>query len=89
MNGTVTTMALHGICNLDMKKKILLNIILPPLDPNKFTFRSYKIMPRAQSVHAYVNAAFLLKINVADLTVESASICFGGIHQNVKFCLIQ
>ncbi|XP_053684269.1 uncharacterized protein LOC128734228 [Sabethes cyaneus] len=82
INGTVTTAPLNAICNMEMNKKILLNIILSPLDSNKFEFRSFKIMSRAQSVHAYVNAAFLLEINSRDLTVKSASICFGGIHRN-------
>lgn len=34
-------------------------------------------MPRAQNAHAYVNAAFLLKLS--QLKVEEANICFGGI----------
>lgn len=34
-------------------------------------------MPRAQNAHAYVNAAFLLKLNGG--IVSSARICFGGI----------
>lgn len=34
-------------------------------------------MPRSQNAHAYVNAAFLLKLS--NTTVESALICFGGI----------
>ncbi len=37
-------------------------------------------MPRAQNAHAYVNAAFLLKMNGGQ--VSSARICFGGIEPN-------
>lgn len=37
-------------------------------------------MPRAQNAHAYVNAAFLLKITAG--IVSSARICFGGITPN-------
>lgn len=37
-------------------------------------------MPRAQNAHAYVNAAFLLKMNGGK--VSSARICFGGISPN-------
>ncbi|XP_037034825.1 indole-3-acetaldehyde oxidase-like isoform X2 [Bradysia coprophila] len=62
----------------DMTKKVLLNVKLPTLDPTTYKFRSYKIMPRAQNAHAYVNAAFLFKFN-GDI-VESARICFGGIN---------
>ncbi|XP_055537410.1 uncharacterized protein LOC129725501 [Wyeomyia smithii] len=81
-DGTITTLPLHAICTIEMKKKILLNVILPPLDPNRFDFKSYKVMPRAQSVHAYVNAAFLVEIKTSLSTVESVSICFGGIHKD-------
>lgn len=34
-------------------------------------------MPRSQNAHAYVNAAFLLKLS--QTIIETASICFGGI----------
>lgn len=55
-----------------------------PLPARKFTFRSYKIMPRAQNAHAYVNAGFLFEFNnnIREL-VTSARICFGGINAKV------
>ncbi|KAJ6644053.1 Xanthine dehydrogenase [Pseudolycoriella hygida] len=77
-NGTTTTsVSVADYLQTDMTKKVLLNVKLPLLDPNLYKFRSYKIMPRAQNAHAYVNAAFLLKFN-GDV-VDSARICFGGI----------
>lgn len=42
--------------------------------------KNLQIMPRAQNAHAYVNAAFLLKMNGGK--VSSARICFGGIAPN-------
>lgn len=45
-----------------------------------FVFEKIQIMPRAQNAHAYVNAAFLLKMNGGK--VSSARICFGGIEPN-------
>jgi xanthine dehydrogenase/oxidase len=63
----------------DMKKKVITKIILPAYDPAKFIFRSYKIMPRAQNAHAYVNAAFLLQFN-EEQKIASAKLCFGGIN---------
>lgn len=36
-------------------------------------------MPRAQNSHAYVNAAFLLQMNMPEGKVVYARICFGGI----------
>lgn len=37
-------------------------------------------MPRAQNAHAYVNAAFLFKVEKPSNQVVSANICFGGIE---------
>ncbi|XP_062544106.1 uncharacterized protein LOC134211342 [Armigeres subalbatus] len=81
--GKLSTVSPLDFCDIDMTKKILLNVVLPPLDPAIYEFRSYKIMPRAQNVHAYVNAAFLFKFNPEKTTIASASICYGGI--NAKF----
>lgn len=67
-----------------MSKKLILNIILPPLDSKFYVFRSFKIMPRAQNAHAYVNAAFLLKFNQDKTKVEAATVCFGGINPIVS-----
>lgn len=72
------------LINMDMHKKMILNIIIPPLDPKTHVFRSFKIMPRAQNAHAYVNGAFLVKFNANHSTLDFASICFGGIHPNVS-----
>jgi xanthine dehydrogenase/oxidase len=66
----------------DMKKKVLLTITLPAYDPAKFIFRSFKIMPRAQNAHAYVNAGFLLELNEQKTAIVSSRICFGGIDSN-------
>lgn len=66
--------------SFDMNKKLLTKVTLPSYDPLKFIFRSYKIMPRAQNAHAYVNSAFLIELNAQKTSVVSAKICFGGIH---------
>ncbi|XP_037049555.1 xanthine dehydrogenase-like [Bradysia coprophila] len=63
--------------HLDMTKKLILNVILPKLDPTTYSFRSYKVMPRAQNSHAYVNAGFLFEFKNG--LVNNARICFGGI----------
>lgn len=71
--------------SLDMRQKVILNVVLPRLDSKKFEFRSYKIMPRAQNAHALVNAAFLFEFETTDMkkSVKSCRICYGGI--NPKF----
>ncbi|XP_001654510.2 xanthine dehydrogenase [Aedes aegypti] len=81
--GKILTVSPNEFCNIDMSKKILLSVVLPPLDPQIYDFRSYKIMARAQSVHAYVNAAFLFKFSPGRTSIQSASVCYGGI--NAKF----
>ncbi|XP_035910085.1 xanthine dehydrogenase 1-like [Anopheles stephensi] len=65
---------------LDMQKKVLKSITLPALDISRYQFRSFKVMPRSQNAHAYVNGAFLVKFAEGGVTVESAKICFGGIN---------
>lgn len=65
--------------NLDMHKKIITKIVIPKLDVNKFIYKSYKIMPRSQNAHAYVNAGFLVEFNDEKNKVLSARICYGGI----------
>ena len=47
-----------------MDKHILLKILLPQLDPKTHVFKSFKITPRSQNAHAYVNAAFLVSCAV-------------------------
>lgn len=65
---------------LDMKHKVILNIVLPKLPPNEFVFRSYKIMPRAQNAHAMINAGFLFEFDNR-MSVKSCRICYGGINR--------
>ncbi|XP_034488431.1 indole-3-acetaldehyde oxidase [Drosophila innubila] len=61
------------------RKLLLKAFLLPSYPKDKFIYDSYKIMPRAQNAHAYVNAAFLLEMD-SDSKVKSARICFGGIR---------
>lgn len=74
----VTTVSIAEYLSIDMNKKLILSVTLPRLDPSVYSYRSYKIMPRAQNAHAYVNAGFLIKIEQQKVT--SARICYGGIH---------
>ncbi|XP_070499175.1 uncharacterized protein [Chironomus tepperi] len=78
--GNTTDLSAKNFISTNMQKKLLTKITLPAYDSKKFVFGSYKIMPRAQNAHAYVNAAFLMEIT--DKKVVSAKICFGGINPN-------
>nr|XP_034832955.1 xanthine dehydrogenase-like [Maniola hyperantus] len=64
----------------DMKGKILLNVIFPPLSLET-KIVTYKIMPRSQSVHALVHAGFLYKLS-ANHTVQDCKIVYGGLSPN-------
>ncbi|XP_063625275.1 xanthine dehydrogenase/oxidase-like [Cydia splendana] len=63
---------------VDMRSKVILNILLPPLG-HDYQFESFKVMPRAQSAHAIVNAAFLYRLDSSS-TVKEARIVFGAIN---------
>ncbi|CAO1351447.1 unnamed protein product [Diamesa serratosioi] len=78
MNSPVT-ISPKEFLNTNMNKKVITKISLPALDASKFVFKTYKIMPRAQNAHAYVNAGFLIEFNDTKTEVKSARVCFGGI----------
>ncbi|KAH8347445.1 hypothetical protein KR059_010727 [Drosophila kikkawai] len=62
-------------------KLVLGGFILKAYPKDRFLFSSYKILPRAQNVHAYVNAGFLIEWqNIQRRIVRSARICFGNIR---------
>lgn len=65
--------------NVSMRRKVIGKIIFPSLNSSEFTFRSYKIMVRAQNAGSIVNAAFLLEMNATKDIVKSARICYGAI----------
>ncbi|XP_075210160.1 xanthine dehydrogenase-like [Lycorma delicatula] len=75
---------LEYIMNTDMNKKVITSIVLPPWNNSAYVFRSYKIMPRTQNAHAYVNAGFIFKIDKNDKckVQEKPRIVFGGINPN-------
>nr|QIJ45704.1 aldehyde oxidase [Glyphodes pyloalis] len=65
----------------DMKGKIIVNVLLPPLS-KCCSFKSYKIMPRSQNAHAVVNAGFLFKFQQNTNLLEKATLTFGSISPN-------
>lgn len=74
-------MAVHlsprDFITFDMKDHIIQDIVLPSYTTD-VKFQSYKIMPRAQNVHAYVNAGFLYKFN--NQIITSATVVIGNIN---------
>ncbi|XP_076651937.1 uncharacterized protein LOC143358591 [Halictus rubicundus] len=65
----------------DMKHKLIYSIVLPALG-SEYSYRTFKIMPRAQNAHAHVNAGFLLKLDGTGNVLEKPNIIFGGIHKD-------
>ncbi|XP_059612684.1 xanthine dehydrogenase/oxidase-like [Phlebotomus argentipes] len=78
--GRTRSVSVANFLKMDMKRRIILKIRLPAMDPVRDILRTFKIMPRAQNSHAYVNAGFLFKFTESRRRVLSAKICYGGIH---------
>ncbi|XP_059612857.1 uncharacterized protein LOC132259308 [Phlebotomus argentipes] len=80
-SGKTTDLSLVDYLKFDMKKKVILKVTLPALDPSRIFVRTFKIMPRAQNAHAYVNAAFVYEFaDSSKAKLTKATICFGGIN---------
>ncbi|XP_061392390.1 uncharacterized protein LOC133327873 [Musca vetustissima] len=74
------TMSLSDYLKDSTSKSVIISFELPPYPKETFIFKSYKIMPRAQNAHAYVNSAFLLEVDPSTGVVKNCRICFGGIR---------
>ncbi|XP_017144225.2 indole-3-acetaldehyde oxidase [Drosophila miranda] len=62
-------------------KLVIGGFILRAYPKDRYLFNSYKILPRAQNVHAYVNAGLLIEWqDLQRHIVRSARICFGNIR---------
>ncbi|CAD7078518.1 unnamed protein product [Hermetia illucens] len=83
-NSKLSKVSVMDYLQMDMQKKVIIKLILPARPVTEYIFNSYKIMPRAQNAHAYVNAGFLMQMS-GD-TVKSARVCFGGINPRVYAC---
>ncbi|XP_073848046.1 uncharacterized protein [Musca autumnalis] len=73
------TVSISEYLKTPMSRKIIKSFVLKPYDSKEYLFESYKIMPRAQNAHAYVNAAFLIQVQKPDFVVKSARISYGGL----------
>ncbi|XP_047998098.1 probable aldehyde oxidase 4 [Leguminivora glycinivorella] len=77
-NGMHIVVTPEEFLQVDMKGKVILNILLPPLS-RSYKFVSFKIMPRSLNAHAIVNAAFLYKICDPQDHVCLARMVYGGL----------
>lgn len=73
-----TSSMLDFLAKVDMTNKVITAVLMPSLADNA-VYRSFKITPRWQNAHAYINAAF--KIPFAAQTIQGRpSIVIGGIN---------
>ncbi|CAH2982952.1 unnamed protein product [Chilo suppressalis] len=77
--GSKQVVSMKEFIDLDMKGKILYNILLPPLSDQECKLVTWKVMPRAQSAHAIVNCGLLIKMNKSNGTVLDFRIVFSGL----------
>uniref|UniRef100_A0A0B7B2H5 FAD-binding PCMH-type domain-containing protein n=1 Tax=Arion vulgaris TaxID=1028688 RepID=A0A0B7B2H5_9EUPU len=70
--------SLLDFLKIDMTGKVILSVELPKLTDNE-VFKSFKITPRWQNAHAYVNAAFRVKTDNRTIQ-DQPSIVYGGIN---------
>ncbi|XP_032242989.2 xanthine dehydrogenase/oxidase-like [Nematostella vectensis] len=79
VHGSSDEYTLMSFLNMDMKSKILVGLMIPLPTPATTFVRTYKVMPRAQNAHAYVNAGFATTLDKASLTGSSFRLVYGGI----------
>ncbi|KAK3747539.1 hypothetical protein RRG08_030072 [Elysia crispata] len=78
---TVSHNLMKFLSKVDMNAKVLRTIEVPSLSSQDH-FRSFKITPRWQNSHAYINAAF--KIPLSGMTVtDKPNIVFGGVSADM------
>ena len=65
--------------NLNLNGYFLYSVSFVPYDAKKTVVKTYKIMPRSQSAHAYVNAGFRFDIDPNTFIVSASSMVFGGL----------
>ncbi|XP_046576122.1 probable aldehyde oxidase 2 [Haliotis rubra] len=71
------------ITEIDMRNKLIVSLELFKQD-EKYKLISYKVMPRSQNAHAYVNAGFQIQMDAWKFKVlKKPSLVFGGINRDL------
>nr|XP_058949586.1 xanthine dehydrogenase/oxidase-like isoform X1 [Pocillopora verrucosa] len=74
-----TQYSLMQFLSLDMTGKVILAVLLP-IFTSDYIICTYKVMPRSQNAHAYVNAGFVAKVDKSTMTLSAVRIVYGGIE---------
>ena len=80
--GVSSMLKCSDLLNTSLKGKLIYSVTFTPISPNENFFQTFKVMPRSQNAHAYVNAAFLLNLDTNYKVGSSPMIIFGGIDNN-------
>uniref|UniRef100_A0A2A4JUF7 FAD-binding PCMH-type domain-containing protein n=1 Tax=Heliothis virescens TaxID=7102 RepID=A0A2A4JUF7_HELVI len=76
-DGRCQIVKMDQFLKLDMKAKVIVNVMLPPLN-KQYKLATFKVMPRSQNAHAIVNAGFLYKLSPDNIVLQSR-IAFSGL----------
>ncbi|CAK8698330.1 uncharacterized protein LOC143448853 [Clavelina lepadiformis] len=76
---THTVFAADGSTLLHLTDKLIISITIPKLTGKQFKMKTYKVMPRSQNAHAYVNAAFFAELSEDQSQILQFTAVFGGI----------
>eukprot|EP00731_Ephydatia_muelleri_P028954 Em0020g598a len=75
-----SSFSLWDFLDLEMSYSVIVSMTIPFSGPGNI-FRSFKIMPRAQNAHAYVNAAFSMEVDPSYTVRGTPVLVFGGIEE--------
>ncbi|XP_028411467.1 xanthine dehydrogenase/oxidase-like [Dendronephthya gigantea] len=78
VDGSTQSYGLEDFLNVDMRNKVLLRIDIPFTASDEFV-STFKIMPRHQNAHAYVNAGFKATMDSTYAIKGIPSLMFGGV----------
>jgi xanthine dehydrogenase/oxidase len=74
----------YQLLTTPLQGKLIYSVSLQPFDKTKTLIKTYKIMPRSQNAHAYVNAGFRFQVDANTLTVQALpTLVFGGISSTM------
>ncbi|CAK1542876.1 unnamed protein product [Leptosia nina] len=77
-NGFTKKVNMETFLKEDMDRKVLLNILLPPLNEDFVKIVTFKIMPRSQNAKAIVHAGFFYKLSQYNRVLQ-CRIAYGGL----------
>ncbi|XP_041981244.1 xanthine dehydrogenase 1-like [Aricia agestis] len=79
--GVKKSMSMRSFLKEDMKGKIILNVMLPPLNSYENRVVTFKIMPRSQNAHAMLHSGYLYQLDQQNI-VRRCRIIYSGLSEN-------